>query len=549
MFKNANISCHLFEGVKFQNKAPKLGLNGKENINYQSMLKDLDFINNNLSLIDLDFKSKSKIDQKLDDLLLPFKNMKKVKKIPNNKNSSEPLIMSRSTQKNENDVKIIKINKNKSAFFPEKLDNELIKLEPLLEKSKYSVPNLKKPIIKNFKPPLLESLSSIQTSSKLINTPEQKSRVMESKFLPVKQQSKYKDFSTISTKKELNETKEWYNFGTPERRKEDYMKIQNMSTIINPTLTLDKKNVDEFNNTIKIIANSIVSEDIVEGYEKQLKKNKNMRKFIKSQELKNINKLSSNDIIDGEEKKKMIDKVKNLNFYGASLTKIRKEPYSFYKTFCEDDKFLKYMDKIMKLSYENSDHSLNLMKEHLEKVYNYQFPKDYDAYVFLDNFQKEMFKTKMNRTFHKPKDQPIKIRLNSFDSKLLLNQQTLSEKFNNTKSSFSNTRSSSHKDGKKVIYQLCNLQLENSKQIISNHKKAKNVFESFLDHSLKKCFYKYVNGNLEKDVVNFFKNKRGKFVNLQQKGYYLDNEGRIFNSAADSSKRNVSEMKFMNNPK
>ena len=132
MFKNANISCHLFEGVKFQNKAPKLGLNGKENINYQSMLKDLDFINNNLSLIDLDFKSKSKIDQKLDDLLLPFKNMKKVKKIPNNKNSSEPLIMSRSTQKNENDVKIIKINKNKSAFFPEKLDNELIKLEPLL---------------------------------------------------------------------------------------------------------------------------------------------------------------------------------------------------------------------------------------------------------------------------------------------------------------------------------------------------------------------------------------------------------------------------------
>jgi hypothetical protein len=75
------------------------------------------------------------------------------------------------------------------------------------------------------------------------------------------------------------------------------------------------------------------------------------------------------------------------------------------------------------------------------------------------------------------------------------------------------------------------------------------MFDNFLDHSLKKCFYKYVNGNLEKDVVSFFKNKRGMFVNLQQKGYYLDNEGRIFNSAAESSKRNVADMKFMNNPK
>ena len=60
--------------------------------------------------------------------------------------------------------------------------------------------------------------------------------------------------------------------------------------------------------------------------------------------------------------------------------------------------------------------------------------------------------------------------------------------------------------------------------------------------SFKKCFYDYISGNVDKDIINYYKNKHGQFIFGHDFGHFYDNSQRLFNSSIDNSKKKSIKM-------
>ena len=601
MIKKVRDFSNLFKSVKFENNAPLICLNGKENRTYNIMLKDFDFIENNLTITDLDQTSPQKLDKKLENLLLKYNEIIE-KKRTNNKYYATASIKNNHSENNLLLSKMNSISLNKNNYF--KVEEKKIPEIPYKNPKSCSPHfNLKSGFKKIKKYPSqinITPLSSIQRNNSLkikdnmtinsnkrikmgINSDSIRDVLIDFISLPLSEiNSNLKIKDTLETAKNtfynsklLNSKSDtkgriFINNNNSNSNKERFMKssqslFKNVldkkenikgKTLFSPqtsfykkSFSCDRKTFEEMNNTINETANKIVNENIVEKYGLQNIQNENIRNNIFIKDIKKIKK-KKNSLIDFKEKRKMIQNIKKSNFHAASLSKIRKTPYSFFSTVLKKDKFLSELRKFNRnpVTINITKNSKNIIKDQLENVYNYFTPIELKVYKYLDEFQIIENKIKYNKV-KIPKNTEIK--KSKSDNNFFNNNE-----FSNEKNSHSNIiynpiikdkldiiKIKSHLNNKKNFYEICENQINENSKNIENHTKKIDKIDEKMRISFKKCFYDYISGNVDKDIINYYKNKHGQFIFGHDFGHFYDNSQRLFNSSIDNSKKKSIKMK------